>query len=169
MLIYGKYSITEDGKVFNGNKEIKPAVKNGYKQVCLFENGKRHYFSVHRLVALTFIPNSENKPQVNHIDGNKLNNTVSNLEWVTNAENMQHAERNNLIPKHGREYSINIDNLETGDIDSFINTRSAARFYGKNKTYFSNLLLNVIHGDHQTDNEFIITKIGSDLDEYYFI
>ena len=60
-------------------------------RVSLCEEGKRFYFLVHRLVAQTFIPNPENKPQVNHIDGNPLNNHVSNLEWSTQSENLKHA------------------------------------------------------------------------------
>ena len=62
-----------------------------YKCVMLSKNGERKAYSVHRLVAQKYVPNPENKPQVNHIDGDKLNNHYTNLEWVTNAENRKHA------------------------------------------------------------------------------
>ena len=66
----------------------------GYLRIDLRDNdGKRRYLGVHRLVAETFIPNLDNKPQVNHIDGIKDHNEVSNLEWVTNGENQLHAFR----------------------------------------------------------------------------
>ena len=72
----------------------------GYEKVALskIENGKtkQKAFFVHRLVAIAFIDNPENKEQVNHKDGNKFNNCVENLEWVTNSENMNHAKINNL-------------------------------------------------------------------------
>ena len=70
--------------------------KLGYAKVHLSLNGKHKEFSVHRLIAKAFIPNLENKPEVNHIDGNKLNNSISNLEWCTRSENLQHAWDNNL-------------------------------------------------------------------------
>lgn len=67
-----------------------------YYQVGLSKNGSIKFLTVHRLVAEAFIPNPENKPQVNHIDGNKLNNCIDNLEWCTRSENQLHAWKNGL-------------------------------------------------------------------------
>lgn len=75
--------------------------KHGYCCVQLFNhNGLFKTIRVHRLVAQSFIPNLDNKPQVNHKDGNKLNNRVDNLEWCTNGENGKHAWDNNLRTKN---------------------------------------------------------------------
>ena len=65
----------------------------GYKIIRLSNNGNRPCKAIHRLVAETFIPNPDNLPQVNHKDGNKENNSFTNLEWVTNEENSIHAQR----------------------------------------------------------------------------
>ena len=65
----------------------------GYEYVCLSVNVKREKKKVHRLVAETFIPNPNNLPQVNHINGVKNDNRVSNLEWCNNSENMKHMYR----------------------------------------------------------------------------
>lgn len=100
------YEISTDGRVrsfdriiydkngirlrLNKSKEISS--RNGlYKMVGLNKNRIQTQISIHRLVALAFLPNPENKPQVNHIDGDKLNNNMYNLEWVTAKENVQHA------------------------------------------------------------------------------
>ena len=67
-----------------------------YPQVSLWKNNKGSYFYIHRLVAQAFIPNPNNLPEVNHIDGNRTNNHVSNLEWVTSSENSFHAVQTGL-------------------------------------------------------------------------
>ncbi len=71
----------------------------GYITVRLSLNGKTHSKYLHRILAEAFIPNPDDKPEINHIDGNKLNNSISNLEFVTHAENMQHAYKMGLIVK----------------------------------------------------------------------
>lgn len=88
----GKYFISVDGVISNRDKPMKSYIINsGYAAIKLTVKGKRFSKLVHRLVAEHFIPNPENKKEVNHIDGNKLNNNVCNLEWVTSSENKQHA------------------------------------------------------------------------------
>lgn len=94
------YSVTEDGRVFSHIRNRFRKLfddKKGYLTIRLqTENGTKSY-RVHRLVALTYIPNPGNKETVNHKDANKLNNCVSNLEWMSHQENMAHAYSNNLI------------------------------------------------------------------------
>ena len=72
-------------------------------QASLYKNGKRKNLLVHRLVAMAFLDNPNNYPEVNHIDGNSLNNNVDNLEWCTKKYNMQHAYDNNL--NHFKEHN----------------------------------------------------------------
>lgn len=82
------------GKILKQRPDFK-----GYMRIDLNDNFGRHkYLGVHRLVAMAFIPNPENKPQINHIDGIKNHNFVENLEWVTNQENHDHAVLNGLYP-----------------------------------------------------------------------
>lgn len=92
------YYITVDGRVWtnsrkNGIERFMKShmTKDGYISIGLKENGKQKQFRVHRLVAQAFIPNPENKPYINHIDGDRTNNNISNLEWCTQKENVRHS------------------------------------------------------------------------------
>lgn len=94
----GLYQVSNLGRIksLRGNSEriLKPGANNkGYLYVRLYKNSKSKWFTLHRLVAEAFIPNPENKSQVNHIDEDKTNNVVSNLEWMTPKDNANHGTR----------------------------------------------------------------------------
>ena len=103
----GRYDISDDGKVrswYYGVKKLsEPRLlkaktdKYGYKVVCLRHKEIKKYPVVHRLVAVAFLPNPQNLPQINHIDGDKNNNSVNNLEWCSSQKNMRHAFDSGLI------------------------------------------------------------------------
>lgn len=92
---FENYKISNDGEVMNGEgKKLKPFKTNsGYLQIHLFKDGKRYKKYIHRLVAEYFVirPRSILYNEVNHIDGNKKNNSANNLEWVTRSENLNHS------------------------------------------------------------------------------
>lgn len=96
------YEVSNLGNVRSTKRKqpiiLKPKVnKYGYHEVCLRKDNKNVHRTVHRLVAMAFIDNPEDKPTVNHKDGNKLNNEVANLEWNTISENTKHAYNNGLF------------------------------------------------------------------------
>lgn len=96
---FSNYTVSTDGTITNTSRNwIKSqwVGANGYKHVDLQQDGVRKKIAVHRLLALHFMPNPENRRTVNHIDGNKLNNELINLEWATDSENIQHAYDNGL-------------------------------------------------------------------------
>jgi len=111
---------------FKINKEIikKPSTCKGYTSISLSKDNKTSTKRMCRLVAIAFIPNPENKPQVNHIDGNKENDNVENLEWNTCGENVNHAIKNKLIVhKKGSDWykSRKVKCLISGNIFDTIN------------------------------------------------
>lgn len=102
----GLYSITKSGKVWShklhGGKFLKERFSDrGYVSVVLYKNGVRNVYRLNRLMAITFIPNPLNKPEVAHIDNNRANNNLLNLEWNTHVENMGHAKKCERI--HGKK------------------------------------------------------------------
>lgn len=113
----GHYRISSFGVVMSLKKFNKSAIESdilmlspkvdayGYHEVGLRMDGVVKYMKIHRLVAMAFIENSENKPQVNHIDANKLNNNLSNLEWATSQEDANHRILNGLQSKGKRHYA----------------------------------------------------------------
>ena len=100
----GLYKVNRQGEVYSyiTNKKIKGSIdSNGYRQMHLSKNGEYKKKSLHRIVAEAFLPNPNNLPEVNHKDGNKLNNSVDNLEWCSSSYNHVHAFENGL---HSKEY-----------------------------------------------------------------
>jgi len=116
----GEYYISNQGRVkshkFGKERILKPGlIGSGYQFVDLCFKGKKPTSrTIHKLVALAFIPNPENKPQVNHKDGDKLNNCIDNLEWVTRQENVRHAWENGLCESNRLASSKPVLDIITG-------------------------------------------------------
>lgn len=98
----GLYQVSNKGNVkslkYGKERILKPGIdRDGYYKIMLYNNSVRKTFRLNRLVAQAFIPNLDNKPQVNHLDENKLNNCVDNLSWTTAKENNNHGTRNERV------------------------------------------------------------------------
>lgn len=142
---FPNYSVSNFGNVKNNNtnKLFRLNAKNGYQNVTLINNLGKKNFRVHRLVALAFIPNPENKPEVNHLDKNKLNNNINNLEWNTRLENCQHRsvglvyESNRNIPiyrldKNSKEVLEIYNSIEDAGIWVLNNNLTVTAHNGRN-------------------------------------
>lgn len=124
----------------------------GYDFVCLRKNDYDKNFSVHRLVAQAFIPNPNNYSEVNHIDGNKQNNSVDNLEWCTRSENLKHALDIGLIKnqcKICRKVTVKCGEK----IVTFDTMKDCAVFFGFKKSWLHNRIrkhgLTFTYGDYE--------------------
>lgn len=130
------YSISDDGQVRKDstNYILSQSVQQQYKFVTLIlEDKKQKRMRVHRLVAETYIPNPENKPYVNHKDGNRSNNIVGNLEWVTPSENTCHAIKTGLM-KSGRSRQVIQYDLQGNEMMTFSSLAEAARETNSNQS-----------------------------------
>jgi hypothetical protein len=107
------YSITFDGVIINTKKgtikSIQTNYKNGYQSTILYNNNNCKRLYIHRLVALHYIDNPFNKKEVNHIDGNKKNNNVLNLEWATKSENNLHSWKIRTTKQHLSKMVLNLN------------------------------------------------------------
>ena len=122
------YSVSTEGEVRKDttNYILSQSSQQDYKFVGLIINGKQKRMRVHRMVALAFIDNPDNKPYVNHINGNRSDNNVENLEWVTPSENTQHAVDTGLF-KSGRARAVIQYNLNGEQMATFESASEAAR------------------------------------------
>ena len=125
------YSVSTEGEVRKDttNYILSQSSQQDYKFVGLIINGKQKRMRVHRMVALAFIDNPDNKPYVNHINGNRSDNNVENLEWVTPSENTQHAVDTGLF-KSGRARAVIQYNLNGEQMATFESASEAARQTG---------------------------------------
>lgn len=145
------YVICDNGKVINTltGQELNGSQKsNGYIEYCLYLNGVQYYKLAHRLVAEYFIPNPNNFDQVNHKDGNKINNNILNLEWANANTNNAHAWENKLnhvhIKRAVKQYDLNYNLIKI-----FESIADAKKATGASK------IREVANGERKTSGGFI--------------
>ena len=140
---YENYYIYDNGDVLNTstNKMLKGSIgEHGYKYYRLSKNNKKKMFYAHRLVAEAFIENPNNLPIVNHKDGNKLNNNIDNLEWVSQTDNMKHAHKTNLIAQVSK-HEYYKENLEGEEWKKVPNLHYSVSTFGRVRNDNTYLLL----------------------------
>lgn len=160
----GYYEVSNKGRIRSVERTVKsgrgyrkvpstilnPALGQwGYEQVCLRKNGKSYTKRVNRIVAQVFIPNPNNYPQVNHIDGVKTNNCVENLEWCNCSQNMLHCHTNGLS-----DWNTNVRVVETNKI--YRSIAECARDIGG----YEQLIRACLNGDRKTHKGYHFELVG---------
>ncbi len=140
-------------------KILKPSFSQGYPYINLRIKSKTQPYRIHHLVATAFIPNPEHKPEVNHIDGNKRNNCVDNLEWVTHSENMHHASITNLfnMPKGESHWRALLTNEEIKSIRKeyiYCGKEHNMRFLAKKYGVSRNTIGYIVNNKTYTDSSY---------------
>ena len=136
---FEKYEVSNLGKVRNikSGRVLKTSLNNnGYLRLFLCENNKRKHLYLHRIIATAFIDNPDGNPCVNHIDENKLNNDLSNLEWCTERENAIHGTRTKRVAEKLSQKVIQLD-LNDNILNVFKSMRQAERETGIDATSIS--------------------------------
>jgi len=157
---YPNYCVTKRGEVFSlySNKFLKPVKGGGYLTLTLCEDGKKDTVLIHRLVALSFLENPENKPCVNHIDGNKINNSVDNLEWCTHKENTRHAMETGLRRTEVINSYRSLDNLQIVNICNMLEegarVKDIVEMYGLNHSIVCGIKSGKFYKDISKDYNF---------------
>lgn len=150
------YAITKSGNVYSYINKIflKPGINNdGYATVNLYKDKTSNSMKIHRLVAEHYLLNDNCELEINHKDGNKLNNNVDNLEWCTRSQNVKHAYDNNLaIPRNQQKVAVYKDSTF---IEEFISMKECAR---KLAIPFNSVRMVVI-GKYKQTHGFIIKRL----------
>jgi hypothetical protein len=132
---FSNYYISNFGNIKNiiTNKLLKPTFKSGYYNICLTNNTFKKSYKIHRLVALSFIDNPENKTDVNHKDKNKLNNHFNNLEWMTRKENNIHRCKDAIIVTNKNKPINRINILNNTILQTYNSIEEASIWVYENK------------------------------------
>ncbi len=144
---FPNYSITNSGDIIPNNRDqpLSKWVDNvGYYQSLLYKDGERHHVRIHRLMGDVLLTktNDDSLLEVNHIDGNKLNNNLDNLELVTTAENTQHGYEEGLYKTNARNILVDVYDKENNFIKTFKSIRSLSLELGLNRKTVSAIMFN---------------------------
>ena len=150
---YDRYYVNEQGEVFSQKKERMIKIcqwlsTTGYYKVCLHKNNQKHEHYVHRLVAVAFVPNPDNLPQVMHKNDVKTDCRASNLAWGTNQQNTIDGYKHNCYKFKKRCHKIQAVHKITGAVQVFKSVRHCAEFLGYNRKCLTMVL------KHERNNNY---------------